>query len=147
MLPSFVFTATRSPPVFDHLPSKEGRSFYSSRSPPSLRDTSPRGVEELVAFAFHPSSPTLMKQGGSALQGRGGIKLCLIDYVCSNRSRKARVANNKHCQLIHSSSRSPPSLCDTSPRRVEVLVCFCISSQLSHLDVTRGECPARARGN
>ena len=68
----------------------------------------------LFAFAFHPSSPTLMKQGGSALQGRGGIKLCLIDNVCSNRSRKARVANNKHCQLIHSSS-TPLRSSTTSP--------------------------------
>ena len=33
--------------------------------------------------------------------GVSGIKLCLIDNACSNRSCKARVATSKHCQ--HSS--------------------------------------------
>ena len=42
--------------------------------------------------------------------GVSGIKLCLIDNACSNRSCKARVATGKHCQHTAkvSHSNSPP---------------------------------------
>ena len=42
--------------------------------------------------------------------GVSGIKLCLIDNACSNRSCKARIATGKHCQHTAkvSHSNSPP---------------------------------------
>ena len=87
---------------------------------------------------LHCCSPTLMQQRESALQGRGGIKLCLIDNVCSNRSRKARVANNKHCQLIHSSS-TPLRSSTTSPlKRGGDFLLFAIHSSSPTLMQQRG---------
>ena len=41
----------------------------------------------------------LVVQAYSQIFWRSGIKLCLIDNACSNRSRRARVAKSKRCQL------------------------------------------------
>ena len=100
---------------------------YCYTLPSGLRPPPLKEWRSLFAFAFHPSSHTLMKQGGSALQGRGGIKLWLRFFpLCFPLPSVA---------LRHLPSKSGGACC------------FCISFQLSHLDVTRGECPARARGN
>ena len=70
-----------------------------------------------VVFFFTLSVPTesvqralrmvvFLTQSVVDVFGVSGIKLCLIDNACSNRSCKARVATGKHCQHTSLTART-----------------------------------------